>query len=337
MDQVQTAKVENVENVFQGSGVASVFDGSGVASVFESGGSRDSSMVDFANPSASLMSEKLEQPWVESNGMEDDHNAPTDSAVGSEASKKLQLSLDELIEQQQGSHRQQQQSDYNNFRGRRRGQGVRPPYHHPHPYHHHPAIPPPPPISYGPMFSCPMNGPLGRPNGIGSLSIGSGFHRGEGQFPISAELLSRQSLRTASTLRRARLLRSQPYELMAGGRQQIVAELLLQQQRTRKALFLAGVNPDVQLVAPVPPLARSIRPRRKVEDPVVLAEQSALNDSELIYPVMIESSDGTTQVESSDDALIIEFKGTQVLKVRKSRGEMVRLKYFCCPLFLLSN
>lgn len=48
----------------------------------------------------------------------------------------------------------------------------------------------------------------------------------------------------------------------------------------------------------------------------------ALFDSELLYPAMVTGTQGQT-IESPDDLLIIRFKGTDVLKVRKARGDMI--------------
>lgn len=272
---------------------------------------------------------------------------------GEHSQKLLNMSLDELIEQQS----QDYQSD-NNGRNFKHHQGL----HHHHSYHH----------QYrgrrGPSGVCTtINGPMtGRNsdmminnNSYGLRNSPTGFinplpfsyrnpitfydpqsfinplrhsfnptfygpHRnGHRNLPPTPELMGGTN-NSFQALRRVRLLRAQPYNPVAGlGQQsiiheQVVAELLRQQNRTREALLLAGVDPDF---AQFP--GNRQRPKRHLQDAILSAEQSALNESELIYPVLIQDESTGNEIESPDDSLIIRFKGTDVLKVRKSRGDLI--------------
>lgn len=201
-------------------------------------------------------------------------------------------------------------------------------------------VPPPPPYAsshgthplppqlHNPPNSFAMAPPL-RQISSNALNVAYGP-----QFDVrSADFSRRQPQQPV--LRRTRLFRAEPYDAVGplngsltqlSTRDQLVAELLVQQQRTRKALLLAGVHPDTAEWLPSTALKRGLptRPSQKrcVVNSIALAEQSALNESELVYPVFVEDESGS-RIESPDDALIIKFKGTDVLKVRKSRGDLV--------------
>lgn len=60
----------------------------------------------------------------------------------------------------------------------------------------------------------------------------------------------------------------------------------------------------------------------RLVDPMEAAERSALNDTIIEYPPIEQDSDGNP-MPSRDNALIVNFKGTAVITVRRSNGDLV--------------
>lgn len=194
---------------------------------------------------------------------------PTDDvgmSLADEAERKLQLSLDELIEQTRGpptTARGQTRT-----RGGRGGARLK---YHP-PYLGHP--PPPPP----PMLVPP-------PPGAAHF------------FPLP--------------YRHGPSLRAHPY----------AAPGLMVER---------GMLPPTAVFGPVrlPPYGvggrrvnGSLTMTSRGASSGLAAADAALSEIEILYPPMVSLEDGTT-AQSETDALIVRFKGTEVLKVKKQRGEL---------------